>query len=166
GKPPTIEHAPDRIRFPRHARVGAEIADEVCRRLRLSNDSRERVTGLVANHMRFMDVQRMKTSTLKRFLRMPGFDEHLALHRADCLSSHRFLDNWDFARMRLDEFGEEELRPPRLADGRALMEMGWEAGPDLGRELQRLEELQLDGRIATREEALEIARRDLERRGA
>lgn len=166
GKPPTFEPGPDRIRFPRHARVGAEMAEGICRRYRLSNDSTERVTELVAHHMRFIDVHRMRTSTLKRFLRMPGFDEHLALHRADCLSSHRHLDNWEFARARREEFGEEELRPPRLADGHELIAMGWEAGPELGRELRHLEELQLDGRIATKEEALEIARRDLERRGS
>ena len=166
GKPPTLEHAPDRIRFPRHAKIGTEMAEEICRRLRFSNDSCTQITELVRHHMRFMDAKRMRTSTLKRFLRLPDFDEHLALHRADCLSSHRKLDNYDFTRAKRDEFGEEQLRPPRLADGRELMEMGWEAGPELGSELRHLEELQLDGRITTKEEALEIARRDLERRSS
>jgi len=166
GKPPTLEHAADRIRFPRHARVGADMAGRICRQLRLSTDSCERVTELVRHHMRFMDIRRMRTSTLKRFLRLPGFEEHLALHRADCLSSHRHLENWEFARAKLAEFPAEELRPPRLVDGHALMALGWERGPSLGEELRRLEELQLDGKIRTPEEALEIARRDLERRGA
>jgi poly(A) polymerase len=161
GKAPTIVHAPDRIRFPRHARVGAEMADEIARRLRFSNDSRERIVALVENHMRFMDIRNMKTSTLKRFLRLESFDEHLALHRADCLSSHRNLDNWDFARERLRELGEEQLRPARLVGGRDLMALGWPPGPGLGRELAKLEELQLEGSISTREEALEVARADL-----
>lgn len=163
GKPPTFEDGPDRIRFPGHAKLGAAMASETCRRLRLSNECRERVVSLVANHMRFLDVQRMKTSTLKRFLRLPGFDEHLALHRADCLASHGGLDNWEYARAKREEFGEEQLRPPRLVDGHDLMAMGWPADRSLGRELRRIEELQLEGTIRTREEALERARTDLDR---
>ncbi len=159
GKPPTFEEGPDRIRFPSHAKVGAEMAREIARRLRLSNDSALRVVGLVENHMRFLDVQRMKISTLKRFLRLPHFDEHLALHRADCLASNGRLDNWQYASEKREEFGEEELQPPRLVDGRDLMQLGWEAGPALGRELRRLEEMQLEGEIRTREEALAEARR-------
>ncbi len=159
GKPPTFEAGPDRIRFSSHAKVGADMTADITRRLRLSNDVRVHVVSLVRNHMRFLDVQRMKTSTLKRFLRLDGFDEHLALHRADCLASNGNLDNWNYASARREEFGEEELRPPRLVDGQDLLALGWSRGPDLGRELRRLEEMQLDGSLRTREEALEEARR-------
>lgn len=166
GKLPTLEHGPEGIRFPSHARVGAEMSAEVCRRLRLSNESRESVVDLVAGHMRFLDVQRMKTSTLKRFLRRSNFDDHLALHRADCLASHGRLDNWEYAREKREEFGEEALRPPRLVDGRDLMALGWEPGPPLGAELRRLDELQLEGTLTTREEALAEARRGAAARDA
>ena len=159
GKPPTFERSVDGIRFPAHAKVGAEMTDEICRRLRLSNDAREHVVALVASHMRFLDVQRMKPSTLKRFLREPRFDDHLALHRADCLASHGRLENWEFVRRAREEIGEEALRPPRLVDGDDLLALGWSAGPKLGAELRRLEELQLEGTITTREEALAEARR-------
>jgi poly(A) polymerase len=161
GKPPTFERAPDRIRFPRHADIGASMAEDICRRLRVSRESREHIVSLVANHMRFLDVQRMKTSTLKRFLRLPRFDDHLALHQADCLASNRELDNWEFVRGRLEEFGEEQLRPPRLITGRDLMALGYVEGPELGQELRRLEELQLEGTIRSREEALAKAREHL-----
>ncbi len=160
GKAPTLERAVDRIRFPRHAKVGAEMADGIARRLRFSNDSRERVVDLVAQHMRFIDIRNMRIAKLKRFLRQPHFDDHLALHRADCLSSHRNLDHWTFARERREELGEEELSPARLVTGRDLIDLGWEPGPELGRELARLEELQLEGSISTREQALEVARAD------
>jgi poly(A) polymerase len=163
GKPPTFERAADRIRFSRHARVGAEMADDICRRLRLSNESRDRVVALVADHMRFMEVENMRPATLKRFLRRPDIQDHLALHRADCLASHRKLDHWEFVRDRLAELGEEELSPPPLVTGYDLMELGWPRGPALGRELRRIEEMQLDGDLTTREQALERARRDLER---
>jgi poly(A) polymerase len=108
--------------------------------------------------MRFIDVQRMKTSTLKRFLRLDGLEDHLALHRADCLSSHRKLENWEFVRARRADFAEEELRPPRLVNGRDLMKRGWAAGPEMGRELARIEELQLEGKITSRAEALQSLR--------
>lgn len=166
GKPPTFECGSAGIRFPAHAKIGAEIADRICERLRLSTASRERVVELVAEHMRFLDVQRMKPSTLKRFLRQPKFDEHLALHRADCLASNGRLDNWEFARRTREELPEDDLRPRPLADGHDLMAMGWAPGPALGAELKRLEELQLEGRLATREDALAEARRTLERAGA
>jgi poly(A) polymerase len=160
GKPPTFQVA-DRIRFPEHCRVGADMTDRICRDLRLSNDSREQVVALVANHMKFKDVQKMRTSTLKRFLGMPRFEEHLALHRADCLASHGLLDNWEFARDRLEELGEEQIHPPPLVTGGDLMELGWTEGPELGRELRAIEELQLEGAIRTKDQALARAREDL-----
>jgi poly(A) polymerase len=166
GKPPTFTQGDDRIRFPRHAKLGATLADEVCHRLRFSNDSRERIVDLVAHHMRFTDIQRMKVSTLKRFLRRPDFAEHLELHRADCQASHRDLKNFEYAKAKLEEFGREELCPPRLVSGEDLLELGYEQGPRLGRELKRLEELQLEGSLLTREEALAVAREDLHRERA
>lgn len=165
GKPPTFERSADAIRFPAHAKVGADMSDEICRRLRLSNEAREHIVTLVANHMRFLDVQRMKASTLKRFLREPQFEDHLALHRADCLASHGRLDNWEFVRRTREELGEEALRPARLVTGNDLLAIGWSPGPKLGVELRRLEELQLEGTIATREDALAEARRGLETGG-
>src|SRR5712692_6140230 len=86
GKPPTFRLAPDRIRFDGHVEVGVKMAAEICRRLRFSNDETDQILALVDNHMRFGHVQRMKQSTLKKFLRLPAFDEHLELHRIDCLS--------------------------------------------------------------------------------
>jgi poly(A) polymerase len=65
----------------------------ICRRLRFSNDETDQILALVDNHMRFGHVQRMKQSTLKKFLRLPAFDEHLELHRIDCLSSNGQLDS-------------------------------------------------------------------------
>src|SRR6202050_1117660 len=94
GKPATFRSAAetgDRIRFDGHAEVGVRIAEEICRRLRFSNEATEQVMSLVANHMRFKDVQNMRESTLKRFVRLPGFEEHLALHRLDFLYRHADL---------------------------------------------------------------------------
>jgi poly(A) polymerase len=137
------------------------MAGEICRRLRFSNDSTERVMELVANHMRFQHAQEMRLSTLKRFLALPGFEEHLALHRADCLASHRNLAHYDFVRAKIEELGQEEIRPPRLISGDDLLRIGYQEGPAIGRELRRLEEMQLEGLIRTRDEAVDQAIRDL-----
>ncbi|MDR3721770.1 MAG: CCA tRNA nucleotidyltransferase, partial [Candidatus Acidoferrales bacterium] len=91
GKPPTFRSAAatgDRIRFDGHAEVGVKMATAICHRLRFSNDDTQQILALVANHMKFKDVAQMRKSTLKRFVRLPGFSEHLELHRLDCQSSH------------------------------------------------------------------------------
>src|ERR1700688_1879988 len=98
GKPPTFRIAPDRIRFDGHVDVGVKMAAEICRRLRFSNHETDLILALVDNHMRFAHVQQMKESTFKRFVRMPRFDEHLELHRMDCLSSHGDLTSYNFTR--------------------------------------------------------------------
>ena len=118
-----------------------------------------RIHELVANHMRFMHVEKMREARLKRFLREPYFGELLELHRVDCLASHGNLRTHEFCTRKLGEIHEEHLRPPRLLDGRDLMAMGYPAGPGLGEILFALEDEQLEGRISTGEEAREFARR-------
>ncbi len=89
GKPPTFRRAPDRIRFDGHVEMGVAMGAEICRRFRFSNEETRQILALIENHMRFMDAQRMKNSTLKRFFRLDRFDEHLALHRMDCAGRKR-----------------------------------------------------------------------------
>jgi poly(A) polymerase len=121
GKPPTFRVAPDRIRFDGHVEVGAKMAEEICKRLRFSNDETELILALVDNHMRFGHATRMKESTLKKFLRMPAFDEHLALHRADCLASHRILTTYEFIQKKQAEIPAEKMRPAPLVTGDDLI---------------------------------------------
>src|SRR5581483_1264386 len=110
GKPPTFRVA-DRIRFDGHVEEGVAVARRILLRLRFSNEQIEQVIALVANHMRFKDVDRMRDSTLKRFLRLEHFNEHLELHRLDCLASHRQLGNYELAVRKLRELSQEQLRP-------------------------------------------------------
>jgi putative nucleotidyltransferase with HDIG domain len=158
GKPATFERAPDRIRFNGHVEVGVKIAATICRRLRFSNEESEQILGLVENHMRFGDVKKMKESTLKRFFRLPRFDEHLALHRIDCLSSHGDLSLYDFARKRFAALPPEAVRPQLLVTGRDLIEAGYQPGPEFKQLLALAEDAQLEGRIHTREEGLALVR--------
>jgi len=157
GKPATFSVS-DRIRFNGHVEAGLDIARGILARLRFSGDDSEQILSLVANHMRFGDIHRMKESTLKRFLRLPRFDEHLALHQADCLSSHGHLDNYHYARQRLAATPPEQLRPARLLTGADLMALGYPQGPLYREILTALETAQLDGEIITREQALAFVR--------
>jgi poly(A) polymerase len=158
GKPPTFRVAPDRIRFDSHAEIGTKMAAEICRRFRLSNDDTDQVLSLVANHMRFGDVQRMKDSTLKRFFRLPRFEQHLELHRLDCQSSHRDLSLYDFAKEKFQTLPAEQIRPQPLITGADLIVAGYKPGPQFKELLTAVEDAQLDGSISTREEALELVR--------
>jgi len=161
GKPPTFTppSGPDgRIRFDRHAEVGTRMAEDICHRLRFSNDDSEQIASLVANHMKFKDVLQMKPATLKRFARLNRFEEHLELHRLDCSSSHRMLDNYDFVRRFTEETPVEEIRPPRLVTGDDLLAMGLKPGPTFKEILNTVEEAQLNDSIRTREEALILAK--------
>jgi poly(A) polymerase len=158
GKPGTFRVAPDRIRFDGHVELGVEIARRICSRLRFSNEETEQIVALVANHMRFGDAARMRDSTLKRFLRLPRFHEHLELHRIDCLSSHGMLDNYEYVKQKQAEFGEEQIAPPRLLSGADLIEAGYEPGPQFGPVLRAVEDAQLEGAVETKEQALRLAR--------
>ena len=154
AKPPTFRVAPDRIRFDGHAEVGTRMAEEICRRLRFSNQTTEQVAALVANHMRFGDAKKMKESTLKRFIRLPHFEEHLELHRLDCTGSHRDLSIYEFVREKLKSTPEEEMRPAPLISGEDLIQHGWKPGPQFRTMLQAVEDAQLEGSLHTREEAM------------
>jgi len=157
GKPATFKVA-ERIRFDGHVEKGLEIARPLLTRLRFPSDTIETAEALIANHMKFGAVTRMRESKLKRFLRMPDFDEHLALHRLDCLSSHRNLDNYEFVKRKLAELPPAQLKPARLVTGRDLIEAGYRPGPLFKAVLDEIEDAQLEGRIATREEGLALAR--------
>lgn len=156
GKPATFQSGPGRIRFNGHVEVGVRITEDICRRLRFSNEETEQIVSLVENHMRFGDVERMKASTLKRFFRLKGFPEHLALHKMDCLASHGSLELYNFAKSKYETTPDEEVRPSLLLTGRDLIEAGYKPGPDFKRLLALAEDAQLEGRIRTREEALAL----------
>jgi poly(A) polymerase len=163
GKPATFRIAPDRIRFDNHVDVGVKIAEEICERLRFSNSDTARVLALVDNHMRFGHVTRMKESTLKKFLRMPGFEEHLALHRADSLASHGNLSTYELIREKLAETSPEEIRPAGLITGDDLIAAGYAPGPRFREILEAVEDAQLEGRLSSRAAAMEFVEREFPR---
>jgi poly(A) polymerase len=162
GKPATFRSAKetgDRIRFDGHVEVGMAMARRLLGRLRFSNGESEQILALVEHHMRFKDVGRMKPATLKRFVRLPRFQEHLDLHRLDCLSSHRNLAAYEFVRDFISNTPPEVVRPPRLLDGNDVLGMGFPSGPVVGRILASLEEAQLNGEVESADEAKSFVER-------
>lgn len=154
GKPPTFSHEPrDRIRFNRHAQVGKEMAEKILKKLKAPNRFREIVAELVNDHLKFADVQKMRPSTLKRFLRNPNFPLHLEQHRIDCMASHENLELYHFCKQELEKLKQEDLEPPALLSGRDLIEMGFKPGPEFKEILEQVETEQLEGQLKTSEEA-------------
>jgi poly(A) polymerase len=157
-RPPDPKKKGDRIRFDGHVEVGVRIAEEVLGRLRFSNEDTEQIVALVKNHMRFGDILQMRESTLKRFLRLPKFDEHLALHWMDASSAHGDLRLYEFAKQRFGATPTETMRPKLLVTGKDLIEAGYRPGPEFKAMLEVAEDAQLEGRTATTEDGLAVVR--------
>lgn len=156
GKPATYTYdkADDRIRFNGHDRVGAEMSEQILRRLKYSNSTTEDVCAMVANHMNFMNVQLMRTAKVKRFMARPTFEDEMELHRVDCGSSNGLTDNYDFLQAKGKEFASEPLIPPPLVTGKDLIDMGLKPGPEFKEILNQVQTEQLEGNLTDRAAAL------------
>ena len=157
GKPATysFDEEADRIRFNGHDKLGAEMSDQILRELKFSNSIIEDVVQMVANHMTFKDVQKMRQSKLKRFMSRSTFNDEIELHRVDCLGSWGGLDNYDFLNKKKVEFANEPIIPQPLLTGKDLIELGWSPGPDLGQTLKFVQDMQLEGKLNSKDEALD-----------
>ncbi|MCL2218757.1 MAG: CCA tRNA nucleotidyltransferase [Chitinispirillia bacterium] len=157
GKPRT-KTVSDRIRFNNHNCAGARMSEAALKRLRAPNALIDAVTAMVENHMSFINVKKMRLSTLKRFLSRETIRDELDLHKADCLASHGELDNYHFIKDKLANFRAEEIKPDPLLTGKDLIDMGLKPGPIFGKILGEIYDMQLEEKIAAREEAISIAR--------
>lgn len=155
AKPITREEQSDTIHFYGHAERGAEMAEKVCRRLRLSRYEREKTVELVQKHMHFINLRQMREFKLRNFLTAPHAAAHIELHRADCLASHGKLDNLKYIAVMRRKWSRLPPVHTPLLMGRDLLAMGYRPGPYMGRILEALRELQLEGRLESREEARE-----------
>ncbi len=160
AKPPcrTIDEDSGRIRFNGHDSMGAEMAEAILRRLKYPNHSIAAVTTMVARHMQFMNVQKMRVARLKRFMSEATFPLEMELHRVDCASSNGFTDNYDFLQAKEAEFAAEPLIPPPLVTGRDLIKLGVKPGPRFKEILETVQNEQLEGRLLDREPALAYLR--------
>lgn len=157
GKPKTLV-IKERIRFDNHANIGGEMTEAICRRIRISTRDKKAVVDLVKEHLRFIDIMEMRESKLKRFLRREDFEDHLELHRLDCLGSHGNLGSWEYCRKKIKEIEKEDLKPKPLIRGKDLIDMGFIPGPLFKEILTFVEDAQLEGRVTTKEEAKSLVR--------
>ncbi len=160
GKPPTFRIAPDRIRFDDHAKVGVKMVEAICQRLRFSKSDSEQILALVENHMRFMHAMRMNQSTLKKFMRLPHFQQHLELHRLDCLGSHGSLGAHDFLREKLAETPPEVMHPAPLITGDDLIAAGYRPGAIFKEILGAVEDGQLEGSLRDHQQAMQFVQQE------
>jgi poly(A) polymerase len=149
-----------RIRFNGHDRLGADMTETIMERLRFSRAEIDATVEMVRQHMVFKDVPRMRVAKLKRFMARPTFGEELELHRVDCASSHRMMDNYEFLLGKQKEFANEPIIPPPLVRGDDLIAMGFKPGPKFGEILEAVETRQLEGALSNREEALVWVRKE------
>ncbi len=164
GKPLTLEVA-DRIRFNSHEVVGEKIAEKVCRRLRLSAEKCKKIADIVVNHMRFIHATEMRVSKLKKMLQRETFLDELEMHRADCLASHGSLEIYDFLKEKFESLPEEEIKPPPLIRGDDLIALGLSPGPLFGEILRAVEEMQLEGKLKSKDEAIRWATENYVKKG-
>jgi poly(A) polymerase len=149
-----------RIRFNEHDRIGAEMTEAIMGRLRFSRAEIDATIEMVRQHMVFKDVPKMRVAKLKRFMARPTFEDELELHRVDCASSHRMMDNYEFLLRKREEFANEPIIPPPLVRGDDLIALGLKPGPRFGEILEAAETQQLEGTLRNREEALEWLKRE------
>jgi tRNA nucleotidyltransferase/poly(A) polymerase len=158
AKPLCAGRKGERITFYGHPTVGADLAVEICQRLRRSRATWERVDYLVRHHLRLVQAPEMRLATLKKMLGEDGFPELSRLARIDALASSGDLRFVLFCERRRAELGAEALRPPRLLGGADLLALGYRAGPRIGEILRALEDAQLEGEVRTRQDAEALVR--------
>ncbi len=154
GKPPTAVHDGQRWRFNTHAEKGADMARDILRRLRFPHATIDTVATVIRGHMRFQDAQKMRPSTLRRWMGSETFALEMELHRLDCLASHGDLGHYEFLRRALAEYRSEPVLPEPWITGRDLLALGVPPGPELGRIKQEAYDAQLEGRFADRDKLL------------
>ena len=107
--------------------------------------------------MKMADLPRMRPGKQRRFVEQPYFDDHLALHRLDCIASHGRLDNYEYAVAKSREVAAYTPVVPLLT-GNDLKEAGYMPGPVFREILGLVEDLHLDGELSDRESALDLVK--------
>lgn len=154
GKPATLAYKDGLPTFHGHEDVGAEMVSPILARLKYPTDVIEVVRAHVAEHMRFRVTQEMRRGKLYRFLRQPNFPELLALHKLDASSGSGNMKNAEFVESILNSVPPEKISPPKLVTGKDLIDRGLKPGPKFSVILEALETEQLEGRIASKPEAI------------
>jgi len=155
AKPLTTSSDPQTgtIHFYGHERVGETMTSDIMTRLRFPRKQIEEVALAVRHHMQFKDAPKMRKARLRRMLLRPTFPLELELHRVDCLGSHGQLGIHKFLLEQATELANKPEVIPPLLTGNDLITLGMKPGPEMGRLLHELRDLQLQEEVKTAEEA-------------
>ena len=151
-----------------HEEAGVEPTVRLLDRLNIYTidgfDVRTQVLGLVAQHLKpgmFHKAPVVTDGAFRRLAQKVDLELLARLARADCLGRSGGFDcsamDWFIERART--LGVEHQPPPPLLMGRHLLALGLSPGPRIGELIKQVYEKQLDGEIATVEEAIELAKR-------
>ena len=155
GKPKTFKvHEDGKIHFYGHESVGTEMAEEIMQRLRSSRELTDIVKAAVGNHMRFTFAKNFRRNTLRRLVAEKSFPTTLEVIRTDCASCHGIMDDYLFLLDFLHELGGEPVIPPPLLMGKDLIALGYKPGPEMGKILAEISDLQLEGTLTSKEDAI------------
>lgn len=149
-------------RFICHAEKGKEIAENILKRLKFSKQKIDNISDAVLNHMRFASVCNMRPSKYKALIAKEIFPLELELHRIDCAASNKFIDTFVFLLDKIIEQRGERRLPRALISGKDLLDIGYQESPIIGKIIMRIVELQNDGIIKSKEEAITFAKANKE----
>ena len=127
----------------------------VLERLKCSRAETSHIFALIANLPKFATIHERSESELKRFFRLTRFEDHLELARI-----HGSAAGHQFAFRKFHGWTPDEIAPVPFVTGEDLIGLGLRPGPRFKEILTRVEDEQLEGRITSREKALEFVRRE------
>lgn len=133
--------------------------EAICRRLKLSNDERDRIVWLVRQQDVLVTASEMTLAQLKRLLAHPYHRDLLRLTHARLLAANDDLHPVLFVEEFLAQQAPESINPPPLISGNELIQQGITPGPRFRELLETVREAQLNGEITTAEGALSLVRR-------
>jgi tRNA nucleotidyltransferase (CCA-adding enzyme) len=171
GKPATTAWIDGRIRSHNHEDAGVAPTTTFLDRLNIQTlggyEVRKQVLGLVAHHLKpgmwFRAKEAVKDSAFRRLAQKVDLDLLARLAKSDCMGRSGQFDctamDWFVERARA--LGVQHRPPAPLLRGRDVLALGLAPGPQVGAILRRVYERQLDGEIASHEQAVEIAAEEI-----
>ncbi len=167
GKPVTTAVIDGRVRSPNHEAMGVEPATKILDRLNVNTldgfDVRAQVIGLVAEHLRPMAFFKARDTVtdgaFRRLAQKVDLELLARFARSDCHGRTGTFDcsgiDWFLERAR--SLGVEHKPPAPILLGRHLIELGVQPGPRMGEILKAVYEQQLDGSVASLDDAVAAA---------
>ncbi len=158
AKPNTWSNEGGKITAHGHAEVGAKVAREILEGLRFDTKTIDSIVWIVENHMKLFNFKDMKQANRMKIIANENFDNLLELHRLDCVSSNGNLESFEFTKHIKESTPATQIRPERLIDGNDLIALGMKPGKDFKVILEGINDQQREGKVKTRDEALNALR--------